>query len=373
MEGAGRDLANPPALFLVAGLLGEAGRGGGSLPVAVDWHEMITLAGDHLVLPAMAARLLEPDLARSLPPDIAGLAEAVVLLAAERDRAARAQLEELVAALNAAGIVPLLLKGAAYMAEGLHEASAPRLASDLDLLIGPDRIDEAAACLRRIGYGALEPGDGAGHHHLPALLRDGAPLAVELHRAPVAARCRRLLGTAGLRRDARAVRTGSGSRFLVPSPTHLALHSIVHAQLPHGLYWRGEIFLRDALDLLLLERRFGQAIDWAAIGRRMRRHGMGGALWFHAATAHALLGGPTPPVRPTWLGRRARRLWRRRLDDEVRRDRLLEAVELATSAPSALATPRGRAWLCRRLAGLLRRWPAAPREPAIPGGAPSPP
>ena len=49
--------------------------------------------------------------------------------------------------MNSRGIVPVLLKGAAYLKTGVYEDPAARILSDLDLLVEEARVSEAVGCV----------------------------------------------------------------------------------------------------------------------------------------------------------------------------------------------------------------------------------
>lgn len=99
-------------------------------------------------------------------------------LIADRRRAAA---DQACAALAAAGVPVLLLKGIAY-AGRLYADPAARPMTDVDLLVAPDAIAAAARALARLGY--WDAGEGVERsrfHHGVTLKRPGG--AIDLHRA----------------------------------------------------------------------------------------------------------------------------------------------------------------------------------------------
>ena len=91
-----------------------------------------------------------------------------------------ALLDEVITAFTAAGIAVVLLKGAAY-AGSIYREPGHRPMSDLDLLVRPDRVDDAHRELRRLGYWhAGSPQQRSPRHHAIALKRRDA--SVDLHR-----------------------------------------------------------------------------------------------------------------------------------------------------------------------------------------------
>ena len=104
---------------------------------------------------------------------------------AVRARKLREQLREVVAALNAANLTPVLLKGAARL--WCEDAQADLHDSvDLDVLVDGSEISNAREALMRAGYRekAVDAGDFyAHHHHAPPLFPPGGGVSVELHHA----------------------------------------------------------------------------------------------------------------------------------------------------------------------------------------------
>jgi hypothetical protein len=66
--------------------------------------------------------------------------------------------------------------------------------------------------------------------------------------------------------------------------------TIVHSQLANRNFWSAEFSLRDAYDLVLLTRRFGNELNWARLGRRLDRDVGGGKVGFYVRQTHRLFG-----------------------------------------------------------------------------------
>lgn len=144
----------------------------------------------------------------------------------------RAQLKAAVAALNRAGIVPVLLKGGARIWQstpGYHLHPSV----DLDVMVCPSQFQEALRVLHAFGYAEHTDGDTlryysrAHHHHAPLYVQGGVP--IELHRE--------LYRPGTLSTDtrydamlpyAREVSTGAGTARVF-DVVGSALHLIVHA------------------------------------------------------------------------------------------------------------------------------------------------
>jgi hypothetical protein len=97
----------------------------------------------------------------------------------QRRRALRAGLVEIVAALNAAGIEPLILKGSVSLLTG---APRWRHQRDIDFAVRPAERAAAITALMSIGFrDAAVSTVTAEHHHLEPMIRDGFPAVVEPH------------------------------------------------------------------------------------------------------------------------------------------------------------------------------------------------
>ncbi|MBI3360235.1 MAG: nucleotidyltransferase family protein [Chloroflexi bacterium] len=78
-----------------------------------------------------------------------------------REKAIHAQLAELLTALNARGLTPIVLKGA-YLASAVYPAPGLRPMNDIDLLFRPGDLAAAETVLAELGYGAKEKSADAG-------------------------------------------------------------------------------------------------------------------------------------------------------------------------------------------------------------------
>ncbi len=230
---------------------------------ATDLVRLARLAGRHLVTPMLAACVADPVLAPRLPDDFRRYVALVHGGNARRNRALRRQLAEAVGCLNGTGIEPVLLKGAARLADGLYPDPGWRLMRDLDLLVPRDRAAEAAACLRSAGYRFLEGGAGwsGRHHHLPQLARDGAPAVIEVHAEPLPARRAACPAEAVIARSRAADLDGALAR--VPDAVDQLALLLVHDRLDRCLAEGGLSFLLRSIfegALLCRDRRHADAV-----------------------------------------------------------------------------------------------------------------
>jgi hypothetical protein len=187
----------------------------------------------------------------------------------ERDRA--------VAALNAAGICSLPIKGAS-LAEELYGDAALRPMADIDLWVRREDAGAARSAVESIGYAALSKTDR------PPALQDalmgetqmagpGGTL-VELHWNLFPGEW--LRHTTRIDQDAiweRARQAGGGAMRQL-APEDAVIHLCVHLAVNHQMSGIG---LRTLVDLDQARRKW--TIDWALVARRAREWRVACATW----------------------------------------------------------------------------------------------
>lgn len=149
----------------------------------MDYERFAGLAGRHLVTPMLGGCLTEPDLRPRAPVDFVRYLDVMYEQNRLRNADLRRQLAEIAGRLNQIDIEPLLLKGAIRLVDGLYPSLGWRFMRDLDLLVAPERLTDAVACLQALGYRFTEslPDWPEHHRHLPPLYREGEGAVVELH------------------------------------------------------------------------------------------------------------------------------------------------------------------------------------------------
>lgn len=117
---------------------------------ALDWPAVIRYARQGMILPLVARRVLAEPTVVVEPGTAEELRDSLQQAAAYNTRLL-AELARCVATLRQAEIESVALKGAVLMARDYPEI-AMRYAIDFDLLIDPDRLQEALALLEKAGY-----------------------------------------------------------------------------------------------------------------------------------------------------------------------------------------------------------------------------
>lgn len=327
------------------------------------WLATIAAANDHLVGPTLYAEAAERQWLHLMPDDVRHCLGEQHRLNVARNRRIREQLVECLECLNAAGLVPLLLKGAASMPDARDPGA--RVMRDIDLLIPKEDAERAAHALNRLGYRAWTL-EFAGQHAFGILSRPGDPAALDLHIETM--ELSHVLPASSVWNDCRRVQIGRGHAF-VPSRRHRFLHMVMHAMVHDEAYIRGFVGLRALHDF---DRAASDLSDeWPDVRRDLARRGAIPPFNAMAFASMRLLGTRLPPM---GIGRAASRIFYARA--ALRRHGLLpDCVNLLwTYAHKALAgyyfDPARDArplaiWRIRRVARFARRAASRLRSAAL--------
>jgi hypothetical protein len=212
-----------------------------------------------MLAPCIAA----PALQQRLPEDFCLYLQFVHAENDRRNHALRRQLGQAAVSLNEVGIEPLLLKGAVRLVDGLYPDLGWRFMHDLDLLIPPDRLGQAVACLESLGYcftrdaAELPPQ----HRHLPPLTHDDAVAVIELHTNLLDPQ--EMLPAEHVLARSRPVDL-DGARVRVPEAADQLVHLLGHDRFDGDLWRSGMFLLRSIFETTLLchdDRSLRQLLD----------------------------------------------------------------------------------------------------------------
>jgi hypothetical protein len=258
------------------------------------WDLVVRVAGTAELLGTLHGRLAQAGVLSAVPEaprrHLAG-AHAFYL---HRAQMARYLLRGLAHALDAMPTRLVLLKGAAYVAQGIP-FSVGRMFDDVDLLVGRGDLEDVESRLVEAGWLSEKPDAYDQHyyrawaHELPPMRHPRYLLQLDVHHTilPVTGRLKpdavRLL-------DA-AVPIPEGPWHAL-SPADQVLHVAVHLFQDSDCIDR----LRELVDIdALLRAHAGPALD-DALPRHASIHGLGRPLWYALRFAEAWLRTPVSPL-----------------------------------------------------------------------------
>jgi hypothetical protein len=250
------------------------------------WTDILTLANQSLVTPQLARAL---ETCRDVVPDeIQAFLDEVLRRNRERNHRLWSQLNEATAALNAHGVEPGVLKGAAGWIAA-PDAAFDRLMSDLDLLVRPAQVETAMTALSAAGFELAGRYSGPAVHVVAEFGRPQDPGYIDLHqRAPGPPALAEAAATVTRRRRTRI----PGGWVEAPDAASQLLHLVLHDLFHDGGYWRGGFDLRHLIDAAALAPQI-DVEGWTWLKEACGSDLVRGALDAYLLAAHRLIGGFT--------------------------------------------------------------------------------
>jgi hypothetical protein len=243
---------------------------------SVDWESIVQIANEQLVSPALWISLMHKGLHEDLPDELKYYLSGLNNLNLQRNGRIKQQAEEIIMNLNRIGIEPILLKGAALLFTNVFSDPGVRILADLDIMVSATDVEESLKTLSSLGYRVHEPDAPVFEwlHHLPAMIRDGEPTAIELHRQLFSRKHGDImvLTAEDCFNEATVIKTMSLS-FKILSLPHFIIHNIVHSEVQDGLFYKGIVSLRRLLDFAVVSYSHPHAIDWKSIEGKLKEHG----------------------------------------------------------------------------------------------------
>ncbi|HET9977941.1 MAG TPA: nucleotidyltransferase family protein [Burkholderiaceae bacterium] len=287
-----------------------------------DWDLLVRQARRADLLGRIAAILDAQGSLDLVPPAPRAHLRAALALTEAQHAEVHRELDHIERAIAPTGVVPVLLKGAAYVAAGALPALG-RSMSDIDILVPHERLAEVEAALMAAGWATTHHSayDQRYYrewmHELPPMQHLRRQTVLDVHHAivPLTARVK----TSADALLAQATVLPARPCFAVLGPLDMVLHSMVHLfhndDLSHAL--------RDLSDLDLLLRQGGRdPAFWPALQARARELGLVRVLQYGLRYTASHLGTPVPPAAlavarqlgPAWpLRALADALWSRAL------------------------------------------------------------
>jgi hypothetical protein len=294
------------------------------------WREIVAFANHELLAPTLWVRLRDRGLVDVLPREIANYLHRVHAVNTVRNDRLRAELFEILGALEARSIEPVLLKGAVDLVVGRHGDPGARILRDLDLLVPKADLPDAVGALQALGYREPPRDKGRFVTYFTELVRPGAiaPLDLQWYISGQ----RDVLSPEDAHRHA-VVGELDGVTFRTLSPSHQIVHNVLHSELQDWGADAGFVWLRQLHDLAALCRQLGRTIVWPEVQASFAARGLAGVLAKRLYMADRLLGLPLPPSQAPTLGAH---LHYRRCLVQMRRPWLMRCMRLWATLISPL-------------------------------------
>ncbi len=265
-----------------------------------DWDLIVRTAGTAELLGTLHSRLGRAGVLSVVPAaprlHLAGAHAFYV----HRAQMARYLLRGLHHALRGMPEKLVLLKGAAYVVQGLP-FSVGRMFDDVDLMVSRSDLDAVEARLQQAGWLSEKPDAYDQHyyrawaHELPPMRHPRFLLQLDVHHTILPVTGRLKPDAAKLIEAAIPV---AGEPWCVLSPADQLLHVAVHLFQDSDCTNR----LRELVDIdALLRAHAGAGLD-EMLPRRAALHGLGRPLWYALRYAQAWLGTPVSPALARAIG-----------------------------------------------------------------------
>ena len=274
-------------------LLDSLAAGGVRAAAPLNWDRFLDCAFDNGVGALAYARLQESGRLDLLPQQVAKTLHQRYACVGLRNSGCLEELGRVLAALRAASVRTIVLKGAA-LAESTWRNVALRSMRDFDLMVHRAQVDQAGAVLRRLDYRpderyAREDWYRREHHHSAPMAHPTHGLAVEIHWNILAPNA--LFDFSPDRLWERAVETRvAGADALTLAPEDHVLHLCLHTACDDP--FQGKI--RSLLDITEILRTSHAGLNWDQLVEEAVTGGYARFLYYPLFLASRLLRAPVP-------------------------------------------------------------------------------
>jgi hypothetical protein len=259
-----------------------------------EWDVLIRSARSARLLGVLAGRIGRLTPADALPEAVTRHLLAGQIEARFRRQKALLLLRSVESLITAPGDPPILLKGAAYIMQGLAMAEG-RLPADVDIMVRREHLGGVERALLDAGweFEKTDPYDQhyyrAWSHELPPMKCAGQALELDLHHGILPPFGRLKPDTEALFEAAIPI---EGTPIRVLSPADQVLHAAAHLFQDSDCTGR----LRDLVDIDGLVRCFAErdASFWLVLEQRARLHQLCRPLWYALSFGREWLATPVP-------------------------------------------------------------------------------
>ncbi|MBN1272581.1 MAG: nucleotidyltransferase family protein [Candidatus Aminicenantes bacterium] len=257
----------------------------------INWDRFFQLTRAHKIVPLCYLHLKEESL--SVPENVLNRLHHAYILNSIKSLDLYSHLIKTLNAFSEANIDAVPIKGP-ILSWMLYERLSVRTFTDLDILIRPEKYEDAARILEACSYRPVEKGysgafikDYIRHHTFEKSSPSGKPLGIEIHWNFYANRILKF-DMDIVWRSLQSIEL-DGHQFLTLSPEYTLLHLAVNLRI------HGYLNFRHYSDLSALLECYGKSLDWKRILRQAAVNRQKTALYYALWFSSDLCGGRVPP------------------------------------------------------------------------------
>lgn len=216
----------------------------------VDWEAVVSIASNHLMLPAVYCRLKQKKLLQHLPKDLEDYLKELAELNRERNKVLLKESKEISNLFNEHQIEHVFLKGIALMAGNYYEDIAERMIGDIDILVHARHLEKAFELLASQGYSNFVNFnyEVKNYRHFPRQISENHLGAVELHNHILKHDYKQLVDI-----NAFFMSKALMNNLTIPGRNHIIWHTILAHQINDNNSFLGSISLKAVYDILVLQ------------------------------------------------------------------------------------------------------------------------
>ncbi len=219
----------------------------------INWKGWMQLGSDNLILPSVFLALKRHQLEELVPNGFGETLAEILELNRQRNINVLQLLDFVSGQLSSHSIDFIVMKGVGNMVDGLYSDPGERITYDLDVLVEPGKMVDAASILMSHDFmprKKFNPTALASTMHYPILLREDFAAGVEIHCEPTQYLYSEKFTSQ--RVFASSITATKNKHFRVMGYRERIIHNFLHGQLMHHGHWHANVSLRDLYDLLLL-------------------------------------------------------------------------------------------------------------------------
>ena len=221
-----------------------------------DWDELMSTSLRLGVAPLLYDRIKRKSFIDQVQVEFMDALKLAYHNNAAQNLIVRKQLEEILFILETHQIPIILLKGS-VLAFTIYDNPACRVMSDLDILVHETDIPKVLTSFEQIGYQMSKPAWETPGHHLPALVKPGVCLPVEVHWQLISPGRAKSISSEESLASAHSSML-FGHPFFELSPTLTLFHNCQHTAYQH----RFANGARGLCDIESITRFYNEKINW---------------------------------------------------------------------------------------------------------------